>query len=365
MIKSGRADQAPYALAHDYFTQRGGAERVAIALADCLSVDTISAALSEPRNTFQDIRRFRLANSFLNAVPAFRRDPRRAFPLLPLAWLLRRPEQARVVVASSSGWAHAVRIKKNAKKVVYCHNPPRWLWQADDYLNGQPKTVRLLLAVMRPILVALDKRAAASADLYLANSTSVAKRIKHSYGIDAEVLHPPVAIETNQPLEPLPDMPDAFFITVARGRGYKGTQNLVNAFREMPERNLVIAGSASASNDLPENVISVGRVSDAQLRWLYAKAEALVSVSHEDFGLTPIEANAMGTPVLVLAAGGFLDSTHEGVSGSFIERESPGAIIEAVQSFKSSWDREQIVAHADAFSTIAFNNRLKAILEHL
>ncbi|MDK8173673.1 glycosyltransferase [Curtobacterium citreum] len=365
MIATSQKSRPRFALAHDYFTQSGGAERVALTLAQVLKVREIATALSEPDSTFPEVGQFNLKNSFLNKIPAFRRDPRLAFPMLPLAWLLRRREEAQIVVASSSGWAHAIRVRKDAKKVVYCHNPPRWLYQPEDYLQNQSRFVKVVLATVRPVLLHLDRAAASSADLYLANSSSVAERIRRAYGREAEIVFPPVSFEANASQDAVPGLADEFFFTIARGRGYKGTAKLVEAFERLPDRTLVIAGSSSLARSLPPNIVSLGHVSDAQLRWLYSKSRALISVSHEDFGLTPLEANAAGTPVLVLAAGGFLDSTEEGVSGAFIKDDSVDSIIEAVCAFRDDWDQEKVIAHAAKFSTAAFEVRLGKILATL
>lgn len=346
-------------LAHDYLNQRGGAERVALELARIFQPRCIVTALHDPDRTLPGIAAFKVDPSAINRIELFRRDARRALPLLAPAWSLRAPVSADAVVCSSSGWAHAIRVCRNVPKVVYCHNPARWLYQKDDYLAGRGWPIRLALNVLRPILLHWDKIAARSADIYIANSTSVARRIKAAYGRDARVVFPPVLIDTTAAQEPVSGVPDSFFLMVGRARGYKGARALIDAFREMPDQTLVIAGSSGIA-DCPPNVIVAGYVSEAQLRWLYASARALVSVSREDFGLTPIEANGFGTPALLLRAGGFLDSTDEGVSGLFIESDSAADIRRAVQIFPSEWDRDAIKCHADKFSPNVFARAMTA-----
>jgi glycosyltransferase involved in cell wall biosynthesis len=152
-----------------------------------------------------------------------------------------------------------------------------------------------------------------------------------------------------------------FFLTVARPRGYKGTEVLRDAFALMPSERLVVVG-ANLSEPVPDNVTALGQVTEEQLRWLYANARALISVSHEDFGLTPIEANAFGTPALVLRAGGFLDSTREGVSGLFIESDTVSSVVEAVSDFPDGFDRSTVIQHAARFSPDEFGARMNAII---
>lgn len=350
-------------LAHDYLTQRGGAERVALELTNTLDVDYLVTSLYSPDQTFPEFRNIDVRVSFLDRIGAFRRDPRLALPLLAAAWSTRRPIDAEVVVCSSSGWAHGVPVTPGTRKIVYCHNPARWLYQPEDYLVGQPESVRMVAKLLRPMLLNWDQRAAASTDVYIANSTSVAERIRRFYGRNPEVLFPPVSVDILGQSEPVPGVEVPFFLTVGRARGYKGTQILAEAFRRLPEHRLLVVGTSTLV-DRPANVRTLGFVSDAQLRWLYANARALISVSREDFGLTPIEANAFGTPVLLLRAGGFLDSTDEGVSGLFIDESSIESVVAAVSTFPKLWDRNAIRRHATRFSPENFGKRILAIVAH-
>ena len=326
----------------------------------CLPKEIITA-LYAPKETFSEFEQYDIKPSWLNLISWFRKDSRIALPLLAWAWTCRSRVTADVVICSSSGWSHGVRTNRTTRKIVYCHNPARWLYQTSDYLFDQRWYIRISLFVLKPFLLWWDRRAARSADIYIANSTSVAKRILMAYGRDSQVIFPPVSVDSGQPREPVPGVEAPFFLMVGRSRGYKGAQPLVDAFRELPDHKLVIAGG-NAIRNCPANVLPLGFVTEAQLRWLYANARALVSVSREDFGLTPIEANAFGTPALLLRAGGFLDSTNEGVSGEFIEDTSVIEIKKAVRAFPKDWDREAILRHAEKFSPKTFEKAIKAII---
>jgi glycosyltransferase involved in cell wall biosynthesis len=349
-------------LAHDYLTQRGGAERVALEIARVAQVERIVTSIYERDATYQGFEDFSLRSSFLQRIATFRRDPRRALPLLGWAWSSQKPVDADILICSSSGWSHGVRATSRTRKVVYCYNPPRWLYQPDDYLAGQPVYVKVLLALLRPALTRWDKRAAKSADLYIAISTSVAERIRSTYGVEPALLFPPVAVTTEGEREPVTSVAPGYFLTVARDRGYKGTQTLVEAFAGLPDARLVIVGS-SPHGDLPANVTALGRVSEGELRWLYENARALASVSREDFGLTPLEANAFGTPALLIRAGGFLDTTLDGTSGRFIEEPTVESVQAAVLAFPDEWDADAIRAHAESFSVENFGRRLMELCD--
>lgn len=344
-------------VAHDYFTQRGGAERVALAIRAALPGDRVLTALHEPAQTFPETRLYDVRTTALQRVGPFRRDPRRALPLLPAAIGRLDPGTADVVVCSTSGWAHGVRTA--APKLVYCHNPPRWLHQPSDYLRDQPAAVRAGLRALSPGLRRWDAAAARSAERYLVNSTVVRERVRTAYGLDAAVLPPPVALGPDGPREPVVGLNPGFFLVVGRPRGYKNVEVVCQAFRELPGERLVVVGGLPAGS-WPARFTGLVDVSDACLRWLYASCRATVSVAHEDFGLTPLEGNAAGRPALCLRAGGFLDTLDEGVSGWFVEAPTPSAVVDAVRRLdREPLDPAAVLAHAGGYSLAAFTAALR------
>lgn len=344
-------------IAHDYVTQRGGAERVALALLDAFPEAPLVTSVYDPGSTFPEFADADVRTGPLQAWHVVRRDPRLGLPLLPLSWDRTDVPESDVVVASTSGFAHGVRVPDETALVAYCHNPPRWLYQPRDYL---PRRVhRAALAPLRPYLELWDRSAARRVDRYVANSTSVAARVRRVYGVDAEVVHPPVAIDVHAEQDPVPGLEPGFWLTVARGRGYKNTRAVIDGVAR--EGGVVaVVGRRPAGEPEEPHVRWLGVVSDAQLRWLYRNARALVSVSREDFGLTPVEANAFGTPVAVLRAGGFLDSTDEGVSGVFIEGETPDDVADALRTYPEL-DRERVREHAERFSPARFAARMQQV----
>lgn len=347
-------------VAHDYLTQRGGAERVALELAQLSTARRIYTSVYNPPGTFPDFASIEVKTSWLQHIRPIRKDPRVALPVLPMAWSSLKIEDADVVLTSSTGFAHGVPVPTGCKKIVYCHNPPRWLYQTGDYVRG--RTSRLGFRGVAPLLRHWDQKAAWSADVYVANSTTVADRIWKAYGISAAVVHPPVMVDVNAPRQPIDNLEPGYWLTVARGRGYKNVQLLTEAFADLPRERLVVAGSAPGGLG-GANVQTVGFVSEEELRWLYANARGLVSVSREDFGLTPLEANAFGTPVAVLRAGGFLDSTAPGISGEFIDQATVKHVKECIQHFPVH-DTASVTAHARKFSAQMFRQRMLDIAKH-
>jgi len=347
------------ALAHDYLTQRGGAERVALEMARAFPGSTLYTSVYNSRATFTGFSQVRIVTSVLQLVGAFRRDPRLTLPMLPAAWERLRVDDVDAVVCSSTGWAHAISTAAGCRKIVYCHNPARWLYQPDEYFKSH--AVRTGFEAVRRRLATWDKAHARTASLYVANSSVVARRIRDAYGIEPVVLHPPVAIDVDGPQDAVPGLAPGFWLTVARGRCYKNTPVLEDAVRRLGDAPLAVVGVDETGSQ--EGLVHrLGVVTDAQLRWLYANARALVSISFEDFGLTPIEANAFGTPVAVLRAGGFVDSTVEGRSGSFIDEPTADAVYATLKEFPD-FDPAVVRENAERFGVQRFQTELHRLVE--
>jgi len=345
------------AVVHDYLTQRGGAERVALAITRAFPGARLLTSVYNADTTYPEFRDLDVETSWLQQVPAFRRDPRKALPLLAGAFDRMPLEDVDVVICSSSGWAHG--IPTAAPKIVYCHNPARWLYQPQDYVHTQPAVVRGALRAFRPGLCRWDQRAAKQAVRYLVNSTVVQERVRTTYGIDADVLPPPVSIEADAERSAPAGVEPGYFLVVGRARGYKNVEVVCQAFCELPDQRLVVVGGLPAGRSWPANITGVEDVPDAELRWYYANCRAVLAVAHEDFGLTPLEGNAFGRPALVLRAGGFLDTLVEGVTGHYIERLDPAAVLETVRtSLEIGLDGRAILAHADRYSAEAFQAEL-------
>ncbi len=360
----GAGRSGSVALVHDYLTQRGGAERVVLALATEYPGAPIHTSLYDPDGTFPEFAGLDVRTMALDRVALFRRHHRLALPLLAPAFS-RLQVDAGVVICSSSGWAHGAKV--HGRKVVYCHTPARWLYQSDRYLDGQSKGSAAALSLMAPPLRAWDRRAAASADRYLVNSTAVQRRVADLYGIDAEVVPPPVDVDPGGVQEPIAGLEPGFVLCVSRLLAYKNVEAVTSAFSQLPGQRLVVVGSGPLADQIaatrPPNVRVLGRVTDANLRWLYASSSGLVAASYEDFGLTPVEAASFGRPTAALRWGGFLDTTVEGSTGVFFDEPQPQLIARAVEQMSEiSWSESALMAHARQFSPARFARRVQAVV---
>ena len=360
------------AIAHDYLTQRGGAERVVLAMARAFPEARIHTTLYDPEGTYPDFTEHDIVTSPLNRIGPVRRDHRLGLPLLARA-ASRLHVDADVVLVSSSGWAHGFR--HTGRTLVYCYSPARWLYQTETYLGGPANRSAKGLALLglRPALRRWDARAARRNDRYLAISRVVRDRIAATYGIEADVLPAPHSMDAGAEQAPVPDLVDwaasGYHLVVSRLLPYKNVDVVVDAVRGTSHR-LVVVGAGPGRDALlahrPENVRLVSGLSDAQLRWVYAHARVLVAPSIEDYGLSPLEAAVFGRPSLTLRGGGYLDTVREGVTGLHVDAPDAGLFRAGLaQAEAHTWDPAVLRAHAEGFSEAGFATRLHTEVDDL
>ena len=363
-------DPATIAIAHDYLTQKGGAERVVLALHRMWPDAPIYTTFYDPEGTFPEFKDAHIITSPLNRVGLLRKDPRRALPLLPLASSLMHVKEP-VAVVSTSGWAHGFRY--DGATLVYCHTPARWVYLLDDYLGegGRNSIKGRIARVLRPGLQMWDRAAVRRRSRYVANSTVVKERIEDVYGLDGvDLVFPPHSVSTDGPQEPIPGAErlaeDGFLLSVARLMPYKHVDVAIEAAARAG-RPLVVIGKGPEEARLRAmagaDVVFGQDLTDAQLRWGYAHATALIAASHEDFGITPLEASAWGVPTVALRAGGYLDTIVDGVNGVFVDEPTVEAVAEGVERLLANdWDRGAMQAHAERFSEVEFSQRIRNAL---
>jgi glycosyltransferase involved in cell wall biosynthesis len=356
------------AIAHDYLTQRGGAERVVVALVRAFPDAEVHTLLYDAEATFPELRNATVVTSPLNRVSPLRRHHRVALPLLAPA-ASRMTVDADVTVISTSGWAHGFDVR--GRSVVYCHNPARWLYQTDDYLGEHPRTVvKWGLKTLAPMLRRWDRTAMSAHDTYLVNSTVVRERVRSTYGIDPAVLFPPSGVSADGEQEPVGSFEQGFHLLVSRLLPYKFVDRAVEAFAGLPDERLLIIGDGPEEQRLrdlmPSNVAIVSNVSDSHLRWAYQHCVALVAPAIEDFGLTPLEVGAFGKPTLARRGGGYLDSIEDGVSGLYFDRSDAADIAEAVRRGRATdWDAAAIIRHGERFGEERFRSTITAAVDRL
>jgi glycosyltransferase involved in cell wall biosynthesis len=345
-------------LAHDYLNQHGGAERVALELARIWPQAPLYTALYRPQSTFAEFGEHEIRTSFVDRLPVDR-GFRALLPLYPLAFESFPPVDADVVICSSSAFAHGLRTSARALRVVYCHTPARWLY-GNDYLGRRSLREHAAKPLMGTLRRA-DRRAAQRAQLYVANSQTVRRRIRHVYGIDARVVPPPVEVERFTP------RPRGLrLLTVSRLLPYKRLELLIAAVNRL-RVGLDIVGDGPHRRHLHRiagpTVTFQGAAPDEVVTELMETCSAYCLPGIEDFGITPVEAQAAGKPVVAYAAGGALETVSEGLTGTFFSEPTADALIDAIRRLERLETSPELIARqAQRFSRAAFRANLTSVI---
>ncbi|EMR0849768.1 glycosyltransferase, partial [Klebsiella pneumoniae] len=209
-----------------------------------------------------------------------------------------------------------------------------------------------------------DYRSASGVDFFIANSTFVAQRIMKVYRRESIVIHPNVNINR---FELSKDKKDYYF-TVSRVVPHKNILTIVQAFKKLPEKKLVVIGDGPLLADLKDiksdNIQFLGYQNDNVVNTYMREARALIFSAEEDFGIVPVEAQACGTPVIALEKGGAVDTVIEGVTGIFYPENTPEHLVMAIQRFESmpAFDPEKIRFNAERFSEIKFVEKIEKVV---
>lgn len=353
------------ALVHDYLTQRGGAERVFELLCNRYPDADIFTSLYDPERTI-DLGERLVKTTVLQNIPGASKNFRLMAPFYFSAFRALDLRDYDLIISSTTSFAKAVRKKPGAKHICFCHNVPRFLWDTRTYLReyGDFRYFYPLIENIFRVMRKADLAYAGEPDLYIANSSVVARRIQDVYGKRAIVVNYPIDTRRFAFSHEKQD----FYLASARLISYKRIDVIIEAFNWLgwpllitgdgPERERLEAKALS-------NVKFLGHVSDAERTQLLAKARSVIVAALEDYGLVPVEANASGTPVVAYGAGGVLDTQLPGQTGVFFKRQAPDALQAALlDASEIQWDYERIRDHAlSQFSEAAFFSRVERVIE--
>src|ERR1700722_15577444 len=350
------------AIIHYWLLNMRGGEKVLEALCRLLPDADIFTLFYNPESVSATIRSHRITPSFLQPL---RRHHRSMLPLMPMALENFDLRGYDLIVSSESGPAKGVIVPSGARHVCYCHTPMRYLWDLyPAYRNEgtQSRTKRALMTPLTHYLRLWDYASAARVDEFIANSENVRRRIAKTYRREATVIFPPVAVETfySKPSE-------NYYLIVSELVAYKRIDAAVRVFSQSGRR-LKIAGAgpefAALKRVAKPNIEFCGRVTDDELRELYARCRAFLMPGEEDFGITPVEALASGKPVIALGRGGALE-TVPGSGGVLYREPTDEGLRDAIEQ----WDaREQGVdpgtlqTWAARFSEAEFAAKIRPIL---
>ena len=354
------------ALVHDWLTNMAGAERVILAMHDLWPAAPVHTALYAPEQLpaeFQpgamDVR-----TSGLQRIPGATKRWRHLLPLMPLAFEGFDLSRYDVVLSSAHACAKGVLTPAETCHICYCYTPIRYLWEMPGaYLAEAGPLQRLLWPPIGLRLRLWDFAAAQRVDRFIAISEAVKRRIAKHYRRDSEVIYPPV--DTAR-FNATADRED-FYLVVSRLVPYKRVELAAAACRTLG-RPLKIVGTgpdeAKVRAAAGPDAEFLGFQTDEVVRDLYSRARALLFCGLEDFGLTPVEAQASGCPVIAYGAGGALETVVDGGTGLFFREPTEAAVVEAMTRFESwAWIAEACRENALRFDLAVFRKQLRAFVE--
>jgi glycosyltransferase involved in cell wall biosynthesis len=347
------------AVAHEWLVSYAGSERCVAEMLAAFPGAELLTTILEPSSVPSVLRSAR--PSLLQYLPGATRHHEWFIPLMPLAWRLRAPiHDVDLVISSSHACAKGVRAEHGTPHLCYCHTPMRYAWHFDAERHRFPRAVRPLARAGMRGFRHWDRKTAQRVTRFVANSTAVAERIQRAFGRRSDVIHPPVRTDFFTPGGERAD----FFLYVGRFVSYKRPDLAVETFGRLPEHRLLMVGDGPLAPTLranaTTNVSFLGTVDDDRLRELYRSARGLVFPAEEDFGIAMAEAQACGTPVIGLAAGGATDIVEPGRTGWLLPDQSVDALRAAVgQAAAEGLDAEEIARRAQRFSADRFRREIR------
>jgi glycosyltransferase involved in cell wall biosynthesis len=355
------------AMVHDYFTQLGGAEKVAEELYNMLPNADLFATVALKNKMPSTLRNVPVRTSWMQKLPKMNEYYRLYFPLYPVAVRSLDLSGYDLVISSSSGYVKGVRASSDAIHVCYCHTPMRWVWSFDSYSARESfgAGVRAVLPTLIRGLRSWDEGAARQPDHFVANSKTVAARIQRAYGRSAEVIVPPIDIHRFRPSKERGD----YYVVLSRLVSYKRIDLAVNACTKLG-RKLVVIGSGTALESLKTQagptIQFLGRASDDEVEFYVARCRALIFPGEEDFGMAPVEVAAAGRPTIAFRGGGAMETVVEDVTGIFFDVQTTEALVDAIERFeKREWSSSVIRRHAEGFSAEVFRERFTKFLRRI
>lgn len=347
--------QLRVAIVHYWLVGMRGGEKVVEALCRLFPQADLYTHAVRPEALSPTLLSHSIRTTFIQKLPGGSTRFRNYLPLMPLALEQIDLRGYDLVISSESGPSKGIIVRADVPHICYCHSPMRYLWDMhQDYLESAGPVARLFMRLFFHRLRLWDYASAQRPDMLIANSHTVARRIRRCWGRDSRLIHPPVETERfatpdTSPLQELPGRPEAgrYYLCFGELVGYKRVDLAVRACAKRGAP-LVVAGDGPERRRLEAmagpNVLFTGRVPDAAVPALYAGCRAFLFPGEEDFGIAPVEAMAAGRPVIAYGKGGARETVREGVTGLFFPEQTEDALMEALDAF----EKDETAFQADA-----------------
>lgn len=329
----------------DWLVTFAGAERVIAEFLELYPEADLYAViefLHEENKKF--IHNKKVNTTFIQSLPWAKKKYQNYLPLMPLAVEQLDVSGHDIILSSSHAVAKGILTGPDQLHISYVHSPIRYAWDLQHQYLREAKLEKGIKSLFAKIILhkmrIWDYRTANSVDHFIANSHFIARRIAKIYGRKAEVIYPPVDVNRFNVKEKKND----FYLTASRLVPYKRIDLIVEAFSSMPDKTLVVIGDGSEMNKIKSkasrNIEILGYQSNEVLVDYMQNAKAFVFAAEEDFGITPVEAMACGTPVIAFGKGGALETIRplgeSEPTGIFFDSQLVSAVATAVETFENN-----------------------------
>ncbi len=355
------------ALVHDYLNQMGGAERVVMAFHEIFPDAPIYTSIYDPQRVDPAFQKMNIRTSFMQKLPLVTRHHQPYLPFYPFAMESLDLRGYDLVLSSSSAFGKGVITRPETLHICYCHTPMRWCWNYDEYVEREHlgKVARSVLPLMITGLRIWDQTSAMRVDHFIANSPVVAERIRKYYRREAAYIPPPVDA-SRFPFDPA-IVPDDYFLILSRLVPYKRIDLAIQACNQL-QLPLVIIGGGRDLDRLKQmagpTIRFMGRLSDEEVIHYITHCRAFLFPGEEDFGITPLEAQACGRPVIAYGAGGALASIIDGITGRFFEEQTVESLTNVLATFDERLFASSVIrSHALEFDMPLFRRRILQFVE--
>ena len=351
------------AIVHDFLIQYGGAEKVIEVFHELFPHAPIFTPIFVQNKLPPIFKEMNIKTSFMQKFPFLESNFKKYLIFYPKAIESFDLGNYDLVLSSSSSFAKGAIKGKNACHICYCYTPMRYVWDYKHYIEKEnfSRTVLGILPYVIRKLKKWDIETINRVDHYIAISDHIKDRIKKCYKRDSTVIYPPVDVKNFK----ISNKIENYFLIVSRLNAYKNIDLAIEAFNDLG-LNLKIAGTGPHKKTLEgmvknKNIEFLGRLSDAELVEVYNRCQAYIFPGKEDFGITPVEAQASGRPVIAYAGGGALETVIDGVTGLFFKENTKGSLIDAIKKFLKMEDNfrsSKIVENASRFDTDIFKKNI-------
>jgi glycosyltransferase involved in cell wall biosynthesis len=354
------------AIVHDYLNQRGGAERVLECFMDLFPEAPIYTIVSDLSVMPERIQKADIRHSFIQSIPFSRKHYKKMIGLFPLAVEQFDLREFDVILSSSSAFAKGVLTNPHQVHICYCYTPMRYVWDLyHQYIKEDIKNpiYRWILPFVLHRIRIWDQVSAARVDHFIADSAAIARRIRKYYRREAEVIYPPVNLDRFH----LSNTSEDFYLIVSRLIPYKRIDLAIEAFNRL-KLPLVIIGDGYDRDRLQAmagpTVQLLGYQPDVVAADYYSRCKAFILPGEEDFGITPLEAQASGKPVIAYGRGGALETVIDGVTGVFFHEPTADSLISAIRRLEGlSIRSEDCRRQAMNFTEEAFKAKILAFIQ--